>query len=104
MKKLGRLAKKLKTKRPDLVRAYLGRYPFLLIKSGQLGKYYQTLTDLNFLMAKIQHPEFGVQAVIDDFDLINDSEVLSHPEYNPEKVKKALNLIQNVFAGDESRP
>lgn len=55
-------------------------------------------------MAKIQHPEFGVQAVIDDFDLINDSEVLSHPEYNPEKVKKALNLIQNVFAGDESRP
>jgi len=72
-------------------------------KSGKLGKYYQTLTDFNFLRAKIQHPEFGVQAVIDDFDLINDSEVLSHPDYNPEKVKKALNLIQNGFAGDESR-
>jgi hypothetical protein len=43
-------------------------------------------------MAKIQHSNFGLQALIDDFD------------YNPEKVKKALNLIQNVFAADESRP
>jgi hypothetical protein len=55
-------------------------------------------------MAKIQHSNFGLQALIDDFDLMNNAEVLSHPDYNPEKVKKALNLIQNVFAADESRP
>ncbi|MEG3872939.1 MULTISPECIES: AAA family ATPase [unclassified Microcoleus] len=104
MKKLGKLADKLKTKSPAFVRAYLGCYPSILINSGNLGKYYQTLTDFNFLRAKIQHHAFGVQAVIDDFDLIKDSEVLSHPDYNPEKVNKAINLIQNVVAGDESRP
>jgi hypothetical protein len=43
-------------------------------------------------MAKIQHPEFGVQALLDDFNLVGDSEAVIHSEYNPEKAK-ALNLI-----------
>ena len=77
-------------------RAYLGSLLPNYVRSGKLEKYYQTLTDFSFMMAKIQHPEFGVQAVIDDFDLVNASEAVTHPEYNPEKAK-ALDLIQRVL-------
>ncbi|MEG3928195.1 MULTISPECIES: hypothetical protein [unclassified Microcoleus] len=77
-------------------RAYLGSLLPNYVKSGHLGKYYEKLTDFNFLMAKIQHPDFGLQALIDDFNLVDGSEALTHPEYNSEKVK-ALNLIQSVL-------
>ena len=92
---MGTLADKLKAESPALLRVYLG-FPSKLINSGNLRKYYQTLTDFNFLMAKIQHPEFGVQALIDDFNLVEYSEAVTNPEYNPEKVK-ALNLIRSVL-------
>src|SRR4028118_1883598 len=89
-------ADKLVAKPLSYQRAYLGSLLPNYVKSGNLEKYYQRLTDFNFLMAKIQHPEFGVQALIDDFDLINASEAVSHSEYNPETAK-ALNLIQAVL-------
>ena len=90
---MGEFAEKLEAKPLFFQRAYLGSLLPNYVKSGNLGKYYQTLTNFNFLMAKIQHPEFGLQALIDDFNLVDDSEALSHPEYNSEKVE-ALNLIQ----------
>ena len=93
---MGTLADNLKAESPALLRVYLLLHPSNLINSGNLGEYYQTLTDFNFLMAKIQHPEFGVQALIDDFNLIDDSESVTHPEYNPETAK-ALNLIQSLL-------
>ncbi|MCU0545945.1 MAG: hypothetical protein MUE44_27900, partial [Oscillatoriaceae cyanobacterium Prado104] len=93
---MGEFADKFAAQKPSHQRAYLGSLLPNYIRSGNLEKYYQTLTDFNFLMAKIQHPEFGVQALIDDFNLVNNSEVLNHPEYNAEKVK-ALNLIQAVL-------
>ncbi|HSF73425.1 MAG TPA: WD40 repeat domain-containing protein, partial [Microcoleus sp.] len=93
---MGEFADKLAAEKLYYQRAYLGSLLPNYVKSGNLGKYYQTLTDFNFLMAKIQHPDFGVQALIDDFDLVDDSEALTHPEYKSEKVK-ALNLIQSVL-------
>jgi hypothetical protein len=93
---MGEFADKLAAKPLFYQRAYLGSLLPNYVKSGNLEKYYQKLTDFNFLMAKIQHPEFGVQALIDDFDLVDDSEAVTHPEYNPEKAK-ALNLIQSVL-------
>ncbi|MEG5088109.1 hypothetical protein QUB21_17775, partial [Microcoleus sp. AT9b-C4] len=92
---MGTLADKLKVESPALLRVYLG-FPSKLINSGNLREYYQTLTDFNFMMAKIQHPEFGVQALIDDFNLVDHSEALTHPEYEPQKAK-ALNLIQALL-------
>ncbi|MDP8932776.1 MAG: WD40 repeat domain-containing protein [Cyanobacteriota bacterium] len=86
-------ADKLAAKPLFYQRAYLGSLLPNHVKSGNLEKYYQRLTDFNFLIAKIQHPEFGVQALIDDFNLVDDSEAVTHPEYNPETAK-ALNLIQ----------
>src|SRR4028118_1212131 len=93
---MGEFADKLAAEKLYYQRAYLGSLLPNHVKSGNLGKYYQTLTDFNFMMAKIQHPDFGVQALIDDFNLVDDSEALTHPEYNSEKVK-ALNLIQAVL-------
>ncbi|MEG4389033.1 hypothetical protein QUA44_21485, partial [Microcoleus sp. N9_A2] len=93
---MGEFADKLAAQPLSYQRAYLGSLLPNYVKSGNLEKYYQKLTDFNFLMAKIQHPEFGVQALIDDFNLVEDSEAVTHPEYNPEKAK-ALNLIQTVL-------
>jgi WD40 repeat protein len=76
-------------------RAYMG-LPLNYVSYGNIEKYYQILTNFNFLMAKIQHPEFGVQALIDDFNLVDESETISHPEYNPEKAK-CLNFICSVL-------
>ena len=93
---MGEFADKLAAKPLFYQRAYLGSLLPNYVKSGNLEKYYQKLTDFNFLMAKIQHPEFGVQALIDDFNLVDASEALTHPEYNREKAK-VLNLIQAVL-------
>src|SRR4028119_1154952 len=93
---MGEFADKLAAEKLYFRSAYLGSLVANHVKSGNLGKYYEKLTDFNFLMAKIQHPDFGVQALIDDFNLVDDSEALTHPEYNSEKVK-ALNLIQAVL-------
>src|SRR4028119_453927 len=93
---MGEFAEKLAAKPLFYQRAYLGSLLPNHVKSGNLEKYYQKLTDFNFLMAKIQHPEFGVQALIDDFDLVDDSEAITHPEYNPETAK-TLDLIQRVM-------
>src|SRR5688572_15606767 len=90
---MGDFADKLAAKPLFYQRAYLGSLVANYVKSGNLEKYYQRLTDFNFLMAKIQHPDFGVQALIDDFNLVDASEAVTNPGYNPEKVK-TLNLIQ----------
>ena len=46
----------------------LARYPYSLVNSGQYEKYFQTLTNYQFISAKINHPEFGIQALIEDYD------------------------------------
>ncbi|MEG3918101.1 WD40 repeat domain-containing protein [Microcoleus sp. T3_A4] len=80
---------------PTLKRLYFGAYPYNLIRSGNLQKYYQLLCNFEFLLGKIQHPEFGVQALIEDYDLLDDSDP-EHPEWNSEAVK-ALRLIQGAL-------
>ncbi|MEL7242898.1 MAG: hypothetical protein AAGM40_11200 [Cyanobacteria bacterium J06573_2] len=67
-----------------------------LVKSQRLNKYYQSLTDFNFLEAKINHSEFGVQALIDDYDLIDKEQISSYSEYNISKIK-SLKLIQGAL-------
>ena len=81
---------------PALERVYFGKYPYNLISSGNLQKYYQLLCNFEFLLGKIQHPEFGIQALIKDYDLLNDCEVEEHLNSNPEIVK-ALQLIQGAL-------
>jgi hypothetical protein len=90
------LTDKLTAKKSYFYRAYLGSFPYNLVRSGNLADYYQILTDFEFIAGKVNHPELGVQVLIDDYDLIEDSELLNHPEYNSEKVK-ALKLIQGAL-------
>ncbi|BAZ24946.1 WD-40 repeat protein [Kalymmatonema gypsitolerans NIES-4073] len=75
---------------------FLGEVPRLCLEGGQLNKLCRLLTDFDFIEAKINHPKFGVQALIEDYDLIDGAELLSHPEYDLETVK-ALELIQGAL-------
>ena len=84
------LATKLAGKPPALQRSYLGGYPQNLAKSGQGEKYCQTLTDFDFLAAKIKHAEFGVRSLIEDFDFVDELNL-------PPQTAKALNLIQGAL-------
>ncbi|WP_445629098.1 WD40 repeat domain-containing protein [Nostoc sp. DSM 114167] len=93
---MGEFADKLAAQSPAFQRAYLGSLAPSLVKSGKLEKYYQTLTDFDFITAKINYPEFGVQPLIDDYDLIDDVEILKYPEYNSEKIE-SLKLIQGAL-------
>jgi WD40 repeat protein len=85
---------KLKTQKSFSQKAYLSSYPYNLIQSGNLEKYCKILTEFKFIEAKINHPELGIQALTNDYDLINDIE--TNQEYDPHKVK-ALKLIQGTL-------
>ncbi|MEH1865627.1 MAG: hypothetical protein V7K69_11540, partial [Nostoc sp.] len=93
---MGEFADKLAAQNPAFQRAYLGSLAPSLVKSGNLEKYYKTLTDFDFITAKINYTEFGVQPLIDDYDLIDGEETLNYSEYNSEKVK-SLKLIQGAL-------
>jgi WD40 repeat protein len=91
-----KIAHKLTSKKSYFQKAYLSRFPYNLVQSGNLEKYYNLLTNFQFIAEKINHPEFGVDALINDYDLVDDPEVLTNPEYNPHKVR-ALKLIQGAL-------
>ncbi len=115
------LADALVAQSPAVQRAYLASFPYNLVRSGNLSEYYQTLTDFNFLAEKINHPKFGVQALIEDYDLIDElplgrEEPPQPPlvrgeniSLNPEKVKTlkliqgALRLSAHVLAKDKTQ-
>ncbi len=91
-----KIANKLTAKKSYSQKAYLGRFPYNLVNSGNLEKYYNLLTNFQFIAEKINHAEFGVDALINDYDLVDDPEVLTNPEYNSHKVR-ALKLIQGAL-------
>ncbi|MEH1823295.1 MAG: hypothetical protein V7L31_30185, partial [Nostoc sp.] len=70
--------------------------PRVKAKIGKWKAFYKRLTDFDFIDAKIKHSDFGVQSIIEDYDLINNSEILKKPEYNPEQIK-TLKLIQGAL-------
>ncbi|HEY9820213.1 MAG TPA: hypothetical protein V6D35_05455 [Candidatus Sericytochromatia bacterium] len=67
-----KIDKKSRAKKSYSQKARLGRFPYSLVESGNLEKYYKLLTDFKFLTEKINHSEFGVQALIEDYDLIDE--------------------------------
>ena len=91
--------KRLKT--PAFQRVRLSCLADNLVKSGNLERYYNLLTDFNFIYEKINYPGFGVQALIEDYDLIeknliDEQELLNYPEYKSKK-NKTLKLIQGAL-------
>ena len=91
--RIGR-SRKVKFEKSHEREADLASYPSILVNSGKLAKYYELMTEFEFLADKLDL--LGVQTLINDYDLLDDREILDNPEYNPEKVK-ALKLIQGAL-------
>ncbi|MFM6221753.1 MAG: hypothetical protein ACKPDM_15610, partial [Dolichospermum sp.] len=54
---------------------FLGEYPQLLLGGKQYTELCKLLSNYYFIEAKINHPLFGVQALIEDYDLLDDSKI-----------------------------
>ncbi|MEI3649278.1 MAG: hypothetical protein V6D39_04700 [Dolichospermum lemmermannii FEM_B0920] len=86
----------------------LGRYPYSLINSGKpenLTKYFQTLTDYQFISKKINHPEFGIQALIEDYDLLDATQTATHPDQTKtlKYIQSALRLSAHILTQDKQQ-
>ncbi|MDB9486116.1 WD40 repeat domain-containing protein [Dolichospermum circinale CS-537/01] len=51
---------------------FLDEYPRLLLAGKEYPKLFKLLSNYYFIEAKINHPLFGVQALIEDYDLLQD--------------------------------
>lgn len=63
---------------PAELKGFLGNLESLV--SEDRKTYYKILTKFDFLEDKINHPEFGVDALIRDYDLIDDPKILDSLE------------------------
>ncbi|MTJ15633.1 WD40 repeat domain-containing protein [Dolichospermum sp. UHCC 0299] len=79
---------------------FLGEYPRLLLDGKEYAKLFKLLSNYYFIEAKINHPSFGVQALIEDYDLLDTSEIRNDSKYT--ETVKALKLIPYTLfiAGD----
>ena len=97
---MGGLANKLALKTDEFQSLFIGQFPEKQLKAGNSGIYYQTLTDFDFIFLKIQYPKFGIEALIRDYSLIEEPEILEKLEedekLDPEQVK-TLKLIQRAL-------
>lgn len=72
---------------------YLQR-PAKLVREKRFEEYGALLSDYDFIAAKVQHPEFGVYALIADYNGLKDAEISANLE--PETVR-VLQLIQGAL-------
>lgn len=91
---------------PAFQRAYLNSYPASLAKSGQWAKYGEVLSHFPFLAAKLRHPEFGVQALIDDYDWVETADEAAVPATNRQAlqwIQGALRLSAHIVSRDDGQ-
>ena len=81
---------------PEEREHFLREIPRLWLEGGEFKKLYRLLSNYDFIEAKINHPDFGIQTLIEDYNLIENIEFSNNPEYNAEIVK-SLNLISNAL-------
>ncbi len=86
----------LEEKSPEKREHFLREIPRLWLESRQLKKLYNLLSNYDFIEAKINHANFGIQALFEDYNLIEDYKIYNHPEYNAETIE-SLNLISNAL-------
>ena len=75
---------------------YLGCLPETLLDGKDYTKLYKLLSDYEFITTKINHPLFGIQALIEDYDLLDNSKIRYNSEYA--ETVKALKLIQGTLS------
>ncbi|MFM6108296.1 MAG: WD40 repeat domain-containing protein, partial [Sphaerospermopsis kisseleviana] len=84
------------------------RRPYHFVNSGKpenLTKYFQTLTNYQFISAKINHPDFGIQALIEDYDLLDDTQTKTHPDQTKtlKYIQSALRLSAHIVTQDKQQ-
>ncbi len=52
--------------------------PSKFVQSQQWHEYYQLLSNFEFLLGKIQHPDFGIEGLINDYDWLDPTEAASN--------------------------
>ncbi|NEP45495.1 MAG: hypothetical protein F6K35_42280, partial [Okeania sp. SIO2H7] len=67
--KKSKFARVFESLSPDDRRVFLND-PRLQVEAGEVTTYYKLLSNFEFLAAKIRHPEFGVEALIEDYYLM----------------------------------
>ncbi|NEQ82242.1 MAG: hypothetical protein F6K26_18900 [Moorea sp. SIO2I5] len=82
-------------KSPEEIEHFLGELPRLWLEGGNLNKLSRLLSNYEFIEAKLNHPEFGIKALIEDYELIGDIDV-SHPDYSQQTIE-SLKLIQGAL-------
>ena len=90
---------------------FLGGYPRLLLagkKGQQYTQLFKLLSNYDFIEAKINHPLFRVQALIEDYDLLDNSEIRNNSEYaetisSLTKIQGALRLSAHLINADSQQ-
>nr|WP_322679923.1 hypothetical protein [Nostoc sp. DedQUE03]MDZ7975327.1 hypothetical protein [Nostoc sp. DedQUE03] len=110
---MGGLANKLALKTDEFKSLFLGQYPEKQLKAGNSVIYYQTLTDFDFISLKNQYSKFGIEALVRDYALIEEPEILEKLEEDEkletEQVKtlkfiqRALQLSAHVLNKDQTQ-
>ncbi|MDJ0735472.1 MAG: hypothetical protein QNJ47_15670 [Nostocaceae cyanobacterium] len=99
----------LQEKSPEEREHFLEEIPRLWLEGGQLKKLYSLLSNYDFIDAKINHPLFDVKTLIEDYELIENSELSNYREYNAETlkylqlIKEALILSAHVLSLDKQQ-
>jgi WD40 repeat protein len=106
--KMKQIDKQSSIKKAQKQKIRLGRYPYSLVNSGKpenLTKYFQTLTDYQFISNKINHPEFGIQALIEDYDLLDATQTATHPDQTKtlKYIQSALRLSAHIVTQDKQQ-
>ncbi|URD53703.1 WD40 repeat domain-containing protein [Chroococcidiopsis sp. CCNUC1] len=102
-----KITDRLAANSPAVLRAYLGSLSSLVEseKPENLAKYYKILTHFKFIAVKIDNDDFGVQALINDYDLIDNSEISTPPEqkHTLKSIQDALQLSAHILDKDKTQ-
>ncbi|MEH1882457.1 WD40 repeat domain-containing protein, partial [Nostoc sp.] len=97
---MGEIATKFASQTEEVKKLFLDKSAENKLKLGRSKKYYQLVTNFDFISLKIQYPKFGVEALIRDYSLIFNSEVwnnLGEEEKLDAEQVKILKLIQRAL-------
>jgi WD40 repeat protein len=81
---------------PEEIEHFLGEVPRLWLQGLEIKKLCRLLIDFDFIDAKINHPKFGIKSLIEDYEFINDSELLNIIKADSKKIR-ILKLIQGAL-------
>ena len=87
---------------------FLGEYTRLLLEGKKYTKLCQLLANYYFIETKINHPLFGVQALIEDYDLLQDKTLLTECTRDEtisslKKIQGALRLSAHLINADSQQ-